>query len=250
MHDDVPRALRAPRKSHATFHPARAQGLQRRRRLRASAAAHRRPASAAASSTREGRYLEADFATLTVISVYLPSGSSGPHRQASKFRFLDAFLPHLAQAARSGARNHPVRRLEHRAPADRPQELAQQPEELRLPAGGARVADARVRRARLRRRVPPRRSAARAVHVVVEPRAGVGEERRLAHRLPDRDAGHRRDGARGVDLHEPALFRSRAAHHRLRLRAAYRRRRSSLMLRAHQPHARPRHQAPARRRER
>jgi hypothetical protein len=34
---------------------------------------------------------------LTVISVYLPSGSSGPHRQASKFRFLEAFLPHLAE---------------------------------------------------------------------------------------------------------------------------------------------------------
>jgi exodeoxyribonuclease III len=36
-------------------------------------------------------------AELTVVSVYLPSGSSGPHRQASKFRFLDAFLPHLRQ---------------------------------------------------------------------------------------------------------------------------------------------------------
>jgi exodeoxyribonuclease-3 len=44
----------------------------------------------------EGRYVEAHFKELTVISVYLPSGSSGPHRQASKFRFLDNFLPHLA----------------------------------------------------------------------------------------------------------------------------------------------------------
>jgi hypothetical protein len=32
--------------------------------------------------------------------------------------------------------------------------------------------------------------AARALHVVVEPRRGVEEERRLAHRLPDRHAGH------------------------------------------------------------
>ncbi len=45
----------------------------------------------------EGRYLRADFAELSVISLYLPSGSSGPHRQASKFRFLEEFLPHLAQ---------------------------------------------------------------------------------------------------------------------------------------------------------
>jgi exodeoxyribonuclease-3 len=43
----------------------------------------------------EGRFLEARFGKLAVISLYLPSGSSGPHRQASKFRFLDAFLVHL-----------------------------------------------------------------------------------------------------------------------------------------------------------
>ena len=50
----------------------------------------------------EGRYLEARFGGLSVISLYLPSGSSGPHRQASKFRFLDAFLPHLRKLKRSG----------------------------------------------------------------------------------------------------------------------------------------------------
>ncbi len=44
---------------------------------------------------REGRYLEAQFPGLSVISLYLPSGSSGPERQKSKDRFLKAFLPHL-----------------------------------------------------------------------------------------------------------------------------------------------------------
>jgi exodeoxyribonuclease-3 len=43
----------------------------------------------------EGRYVEARFGKLWVISVYLPSGSAGPHRQASKFRFLKRFLLHL-----------------------------------------------------------------------------------------------------------------------------------------------------------
>ncbi len=43
----------------------------------------------------EGRYLEAQFPGLSVISLYLPSGSSGPERQDSKDRFLKAFLPHL-----------------------------------------------------------------------------------------------------------------------------------------------------------
>ena len=43
----------------------------------------------------EGRYVEARFGKLWVISLYLPSGSAGPHRQASKFRFLKSFLLHL-----------------------------------------------------------------------------------------------------------------------------------------------------------
>lgn len=49
---------------------------------------------------REGRYLEARFGSLSVVSVYFPSGSAGPHRQASKFRFLDAFLPYLQSLRR------------------------------------------------------------------------------------------------------------------------------------------------------
>ena len=43
----------------------------------------------------EGRYVRADFAHCSVISVYKPSGSSGEERQRAKFRFLDEFLPHL-----------------------------------------------------------------------------------------------------------------------------------------------------------
>lgn len=49
-------------------------------------------------ATQEGRYLRADFGNdLSVISVYLPSGSSGEQRQAIKFEFLEYFLPHLKQ---------------------------------------------------------------------------------------------------------------------------------------------------------
>ncbi len=44
---------------------------------------------------QEGRYLEAQFAQVAVVSLYLPSGSSGPERQASKDRFLRKFMPHL-----------------------------------------------------------------------------------------------------------------------------------------------------------
>lgn len=48
----------------------------------------------------EGRYLEAQFKDLSVVSVYLPSGSSSDERQQAKFRFLDLFMPHLQNLRR------------------------------------------------------------------------------------------------------------------------------------------------------
>ena len=48
----------------------------------------------------EGRYLEAIYDDLAIVSVYLPSGSSGETRQAAKFRFLDLFENHLAELRR------------------------------------------------------------------------------------------------------------------------------------------------------
>ena len=50
----------------------------------------------------EGRYLQADYGNLSIVSVYLPSGSSSPERQAVKFRFLDRFFPHLEHLRRCG----------------------------------------------------------------------------------------------------------------------------------------------------
>jgi exodeoxyribonuclease-3 len=50
----------------------------------------------------EGRYVEARFKSLSVISVYMPSGSSSPERQEAKFRYLEAFMPHLIELKRSG----------------------------------------------------------------------------------------------------------------------------------------------------
>ena len=39
----------------------------------------------------EGRIIRADWNDLSVISAYLPSGSSGDERQTAKYRFLDHF---------------------------------------------------------------------------------------------------------------------------------------------------------------
>jgi exodeoxyribonuclease-3 len=54
----------------------------------------------------EGRYLRADFESgtqkLSVISLYLPSGSSSPERQEAKFRFMDLFYPMLKRLREEG----------------------------------------------------------------------------------------------------------------------------------------------------
>ena len=50
----------------------------------------------------EGRYVQLDFKGLSVVSVYLPSGSSSTERQEAKFRFLDVFYPHLQKLKAAG----------------------------------------------------------------------------------------------------------------------------------------------------
>lgn len=44
---------------------------------------------------REGRYLQLDYPNLSIISLYMPSGSSSEERQAAKFTFMDQFFPKL-----------------------------------------------------------------------------------------------------------------------------------------------------------
>jgi len=51
---------------------------------------------------REGRYLQVDFGTLSIISLYLPSGSSSDLRQAAKFDFLERFMPVLRGMRQDG----------------------------------------------------------------------------------------------------------------------------------------------------
>ncbi len=51
---------------------------------------------------REGRFIQADFGNLSIISIYLPSGSSGDHRQASKVFFMEQFFPILKTMIATG----------------------------------------------------------------------------------------------------------------------------------------------------
>jgi len=99
---DLPPELLAPPDWHAFFHCAEARGYSG-----TAVYARKRPREVItgfgnAEFDREGRYVEARFPKVTVISVYFPSGASSPHRQEAKFRFLDAFTPHLAALRASG----------------------------------------------------------------------------------------------------------------------------------------------------
>lgn len=53
---------------------------------------------------REGRWLQADFGKLSVVSLYLPSGSSGEARQAFKFQTLDWLADKFAALKATGRR--------------------------------------------------------------------------------------------------------------------------------------------------
>lgn len=50
----------------------------------------------------EGRYIEARFGNLSVVSLYFPSGSSGDERQQYKFRIMEWFKPILDAWLASG----------------------------------------------------------------------------------------------------------------------------------------------------
>ena len=49
----------------------------------------------------EGRWLRADFGPLSVVSIYLPSGSSGEERQKAKFKAMDLLFERLKSLRRS-----------------------------------------------------------------------------------------------------------------------------------------------------
>ncbi len=92
---DLPRRLLAPRGWHAHFHPAQKRGYS-------GVAIYSRHEPdritlglGIPDIDDQGRYLQADYGRLSVVSLYLPSGSSGEAAQARKFSFMERFLPKL-----------------------------------------------------------------------------------------------------------------------------------------------------------
>jgi exodeoxyribonuclease-3 len=50
----------------------------------------------------EGRFVRMNFGDLTIGSLYVPSGTSGPERQAVKYSFLDRFIATLVMLKNTG----------------------------------------------------------------------------------------------------------------------------------------------------
>lgn len=100
--DQLTPVMRAPGGYHAYFHFAAKKGyagvaiLSRRQPERVHLG------FGSPEHDDEGRYLQADFGALSIVSLYLPSGSSGPHRQASKYRFMEHFYPVLKRLREDG----------------------------------------------------------------------------------------------------------------------------------------------------
>ncbi|MBV8467178.1 MAG: exodeoxyribonuclease III [Burkholderiales bacterium] len=95
QHDDLTEAMRAPDGYHGFFHPAEKKGYSG-----VGIYSRKKPDNVVeglgiADIDMEGRYLRADFGKLSVISLYLPSGSSSEERQQIKFAFMERFMPHM-----------------------------------------------------------------------------------------------------------------------------------------------------------
>ncbi|MBX2812806.1 MAG: exodeoxyribonuclease III [Myxococcales bacterium] len=100
--EQMPDEARAPRRYAAYFFPAVRKGYS------GVALYAKRPADRVVTNmgwnelNDEGRYLQADFGPLSVISLYIPSGSSGDERQTQKYRFLAHLREHLDTLRRDG----------------------------------------------------------------------------------------------------------------------------------------------------
>ncbi len=100
--DQLPRKVLRPRGYYAAFHPAQKRGYSGVA-IYAKAEPKRFVHKLAWPEwDTEGRFLEADFGHLSVISIYLPSGSSGPTRQAHKFKVMKRLMRMLKKMRQDG----------------------------------------------------------------------------------------------------------------------------------------------------
>lgn len=99
---DMTPALHAPEGYHGFFHYAEKKGYSGVGIYSRTRPDHVTEGMGHAAFDAEGRFIRADFGNLSVISVYVPSGSSSEERQALKYVFLDVFYPLLQSLLAEG----------------------------------------------------------------------------------------------------------------------------------------------------
>ena len=92
---DLDDSMRAPHGMHGVWHCAEKRGYSGVALYSKREPDRVQTGMGIAEFDAEGRFVQADFGNLSVISLYLPSGSSSEERQQVKFRFLAAFYPML-----------------------------------------------------------------------------------------------------------------------------------------------------------
>jgi len=80
---------------HAYYHSAEKKGYSGVAIYTREEPQHVEPGSGMDAYDQEGRILRVDFANYSVMSVYVPSGTSGDHRQAIKDVFMPDFLAYI-----------------------------------------------------------------------------------------------------------------------------------------------------------
>lgn len=80
---------------HAYWHPAEKKGYSGVGILTKEKPLHIEMGCGIPWIDKEGRVLRVDFASYSVMSVYMPSGTTGDLRQEVKYRFLDAFYEYI-----------------------------------------------------------------------------------------------------------------------------------------------------------
>ena len=99
---DLDDSMRAPHGMHGVWHCAEKRGYSGVALYSKREPDRVQTDMGIAEFDAEGRFVQADFGNLSVISLYLPSGSSSEERQQVKFRFLEAFYPMLRELQTQG----------------------------------------------------------------------------------------------------------------------------------------------------
>lgn len=98
--DQLPEHIARPDGRHAEFAPAAEKGRAGVGVVSRAVPSAVRVGFGEPEFDTAGRYVECEFDRLIVGSVYLPSGGAGTPKQATKERFMGAFLLHLSQLRR------------------------------------------------------------------------------------------------------------------------------------------------------